>query len=173
MSASHVRIFCLIFSGFLHWQVLGLNWAPNVSAAKGIQASAIESSGRFQGVQTSFALQQMLEQIDEDQGNSGENRQQHYLDLYVKKIKKEINLNKFSSLGPDKKHLIGNVRYGITIDGNGCFDSIHLVRSSGDPIMDRAARTAICLAGQKVRRPDSTGTAVIHLGITVKYQYGL
>ncbi|MCP4721169.1 MAG: hypothetical protein GY860_17080 [Desulfobacteraceae bacterium] len=118
MSASHICIFCLIFSGFIHWQLLGFNWAPDVSAAYGIQAATIESSVQFQGVRTSFALQQMLVQIEEGPGNTGENRQKHHLDLYVKTIKKEINLNKFFGQGPDKKQLIGNAHYHFTVKGN-------------------------------------------------------
>jgi len=173
MSSSHVQIFCLIFSCFIHWQILGIHWTSAIPTINGFQTATLESGGHFQGNETSFALQQMLEQISEDQCDSGENRQKHLQACYLKKIKKEINLNKFSGMGIDRSNTIGNVRYFFGVDAKGRFDSIRLVKTSGNPLIDTAARQAICTASQKVKRPSLTGTDTISLYITVKYQYGL
>lgn len=115
----------------------------------------------------------MLEQVTNEQGDTGANRQRQIRANYLKKIKKKIDHNKFSGLGPDTSHIIGNVCYYFSINKNGRFDAVRRVKSSGNPLIDRAARAAICNTSQKVKRPVSTGTAAITLYVTVKYQYGL
>lgn len=171
MSPSHTWITCLIFSCFIHCQVLGMHWITAVSRANGVETAVLESGGH-RGLEKSFALHQMLEQVT-DTGDMGADRQEQILSRYLKRIKREINLNKFFGLGPDKSDMIGNTRYSFSIDANGKFVSVCLVKPSGNPLLDRAARVAIDIAGQKVKRPDSTGTAPIPLWVTVKYQYGL
>jgi len=173
MSSSHIQIFCLIFSCFIHWQILGIHWTSAISTTYDFQAATLESGGHFQGNETSFALQQMLEQISEDRCDSGENRQKKVLAHYLKKIKREIALNKFSGMGTDGLNAIGNAQYFFLIDGKGRFNSIRLIKTSGNPLIDNAAQQAIYISSQKIKRPDSIGTDAITLYITVKYQYGL
>jgi protein TonB len=173
MSSAHTWTVCLILSCFLHWQALGAHWASALSGPSGPQTAVLESRGHFQGTKTAFALHQLLEQTTDGQGDGGENRQEQIRANYLKKINDEINHHKFLGLGSDTAHTIGNARYCFFIDKNGRFQNIRLVKSSGNPIIDRAARAAICHTSQKVKRPDSTGTAAIRLWVTVKYQYGL
>jgi len=176
MSASHTWIACLIFSCFIHWQVLGLHWMPFMAQADGFETAVLESNDHSpdhsRGHEKSFALHQMLEQVTDSSGDVGVDRKKQALARYFRNIKKEINLNKFSGLG-DTLQMIGNTRYSFIIDAKGNFFSVSLVKSSGNPLLDKAARAAIDIAGQKVKRPDSTGTTPIPLSVTVKYQYGL
>ena len=172
MSSSHAWTVCLLFSCFIHWQVLGIHWATAIGTNTP-QTAVLESKGHFQNFETTFALQQMLEQVTNSQGDTGANRQKQIRTNYLKRIRKEINHQKFSGLGPDTSQVIGNACYCFSIDKNGSFGDIRLVKSSGNPLIDMAARQAICNTSQKVKRPDSTGTAAITLGVTVKYQYDL
>ena len=172
MSSSHTWLVCLLFSCFIHWQIFSCHWATAIET-KGCQTAVLESGGHVQHLKTSFALHQMLEQLTDDQGETGANRREQIRINYLKRIKKEIDHNKFSVMGTDTSHIIGNARYCFSVDKNGGFHAIRLVKSSGNPLIDRAARAAIFHTSQKIKRPDSTGTAPIMLGVTVKYQYGL
>jgi hypothetical protein len=40
-------------------------------------------------------------------------------------------------------------------------------------LIDKASKTAIILAGQRVKRPEETGPGPITLKLAVKFQYGL
>ncbi len=173
MSSSHTWIVCLLLSCFIHWQILGNHWTPAISGITGLQTGVLESGGHAQHLKASFALHQMLEQITDNHGDTGTNRREQIWADYLKRIKKEIDHNKFSGMGMDTSHLIGNACYCFSIDKNGKFNAIRLVKSSGNPLIDRAAKAAIFHSSQKINRPDSTGTAAITLGVTVKYQYGL
>jgi len=172
MSSAHTWIVCLLFSCFIHWQILGVHWAAAIET-KGFQTAVLESGGHVQHLKTSFALHQILEQLTDGQGDTGANRREQIRANYLKRIKKKIDHNKFSGMGTDTSHIIGNARYCFSIDKNGGFNAIRLIKSSGNPLIDRAARAAIFHSSQKIKRPDSMGTTPIRLGVTVKYQYGL
>ena len=177
MSASHLRVFCLAISCFMHWMLLGYHWSPSVGPTGNVQSAQLESCGGFQAVKPSFALQRMVEQIQTDEkGATKADHRKQILALYLKNVKEEINRRKFSAPGMDKEQMqrmIGNVQYVFSIDAAGRFHAIRLERSSGSHLIDEAARAAISLTSQKVKRPAETGTATLTLKLVVKYQYGL
>jgi len=173
MSASHLRVFCLLASCFIHWLVLGFHWAPAVSLTPGLSRIPFESAGAAPADSPGFALQQMADPMSDPRERTGADRQKEILAQYLKQVRTEINRRKFLEAGMDRDQMIGNVAFAFEIDATGFFHAIRLIRSSGSPLMDRSARTAIRLASHKVRRPKSTGTRTLALRVTVKYQYGL
>lgn len=95
------------------------------------------------------------------------------LNSYLEMIKKEISSRKFSPPESIYYGLIGNSTVGFTINGNGDFTAVQMVRSSGDPLLDKTAVNAVYNSSGKVKRPAATGRNNFRVNITVKYQYGL
>jgi len=92
---------------------------------------------------------------------------------YLEMIKKEIIKRKFSPSESRYYGLIGNATIGFTVTGNGHFAAITILRSSGDPLLDRTAMNAVSETSYKIKRPAAAGRNNIRVNITVKYQYGL
>jgi len=173
MSPSHLRAFCLLTSCFIHWLLLAVSWGPAVPLSLGCPRTSFESEGATAAARPGFSLQQMVDQVTGQKEKAGADRQKQILAQYLKQVKIEINRRKFSQAGMDREQMIGNVAYAFDIDALGVFHDICLIRSSGRPLMDRAAGTAIGLASHKVKRPKATGSRTLTLKVTVKYQYGL
>ncbi|WP_020586916.1 TonB C-terminal domain-containing protein [Desulfobacter curvatus] len=181
MSDAHLKVCCLLLSCFIHWILLGLSFSPALSPYGNIELTPFNISRGAPCVKPSFALQQLVEQtVDSNDpdadGQSGENHRKQILSLYLKQVKEEINRCKFLSEDMDKEQmnqLIGNAQYAFSIDAAGKFYGIHITRSSGNALIDKASKSAIVLAGQRVKRPEETGTAPISLELAIKFQYGL
>ncbi|MBI9092675.1 MAG: TonB family protein [Desulfobacterium sp.] len=173
MSSTHRWILCLIFSLVIHSQVLGHNYTPAPPEEQGTIHVALDARGYAVTSENTFALHPALAPLPEEKGKAGADHRQQILNQYLHQVRKEIHHNKFSSVTQSKRAMIGNVKYHFSIDKTGAFTAISLVQSSGDPAMDTAAANAIAVSSHRVKRPRSTGTAPIPLGITIKYQYGL
>lgn len=182
MSDAHLKICCLMVSCFIHWILLSASFSQRLNSYGNIELTPFNISRGRAWVKTSFALQQLIEQAadsadDTDpDGQGGENSRKQILNLYLKQVSEEINRCKFLSQDLDKdqmKRLIGNAQYTFSIDAAGNFYGIHMTRSSGNPLIDKASKTAIILAGQRVKRPEETGPGPITLKLAVKFQYGL
>lgn len=181
MSDTHLKICCLMMSCFIHWIIFGASFSPVVNSYGNLELTPLNISRGTACVKPSFALQQLVEQrTDSDDtdpgGQHGENSRKQILTLYLKQVAEEINRCKFLSADMNEdqmKRLIGNAQYEFSIDAAGKFYGIRMTRSSGNPLIDKASRAAIVLAGQRVKRPEETGTAPISLKLAVKFQYGL
>jgi len=95
------------------------------------------------------------------------------LKKYLELVKDEIDKRKFSPPESVYYGLIGNVTIGFTITGNGSFSGMTVLRSSGDPLLDKTAINAVKDASNKVKRPAAAGRNNIRVNFTVKYQYSL
>jgi TonB family protein len=69
--------------------------------------------------------------------------------------------------------LIGNASCAFTIMADGSFADLRLVRGSGVTRLDQTALLAVHAASGVVKRPKITGSAPLHISVTVKYQHSL
>lgn len=167
---------CLAGSLFLHFLLLHTGYAPREVTGKGDITIPISFDVQPQTTQSGFALRQSISEdlaSGEEGGNSPQARRKRALRRYLIDVRKEIERQKFLGAQECRKTLIGNVRYSLTITADGLFANVHLMRSSGDPRLDRAGITAIKNSSGKVPRPRITGTIPLNTTVTVKYQYGL
>jgi TonB family protein len=95
------------------------------------------------------------------------------MNSYLELIRKEISNRKFSPLESMSYGLLGNAIVGFTITGNGDFIGIKILRSSGDPLLDKTALNAVSASSGKVKRPAASGRDDVRVNVAVKYQYGL
>ena len=95
------------------------------------------------------------------------------LNSYLELIKNEIDKRKFSPPESMYYGLIGNVVIEFTITGKGNFNGIRVLRSSGDPLLDKTAVQAVADSSNKVKRPSAIGNNRVRVNVTVKYQHGL
>lgn len=95
------------------------------------------------------------------------------LNSYLDLLKKEIENRKFSPPESMYYGLIGNAVVVFTITGDGLFTGIGILRSSGNPLLDKTAVNAVEAASGRVKRPAASGKNNVRVNVTVKYQYGL
>lgn len=101
------------------------------------------------------------------------NRARSALHRYLLAVREEIEKNKFVLVSSKYPNLVGNVKIGFSISGNGLFSNIRILEPSGDKLLDRTAMAAINRASGKIKRPKTTGYKTIQTSAVIKYQYGL
>lgn len=72
-----------------------------------------------------------------------------------------------------REDLIGTTLCAFTILPDGHFTNARIIRSSGNPDLDRDALTAIAAASGVVKRPAIIGNERLEISLWIKYQYGL
>ncbi len=101
------------------------------------------------------------------------NRTRTALHRYLLSVREEIEKNKYVSTPSSYSRLVGNVKIGFSISGDGLFSNVRILESSGDEALDRSALSAIIIASGKPKRPKNTGYKTIQTSAVIKYQYGL
>ncbi len=111
---------------------------------------------------------------DGDKGEKGQaSRQRQALRQFTASVCKAIEQRKFQPSRQGLEDLIGNASYAFTIMADGSFADLRLVRGSGVARLDQTALLAIHAASGVVKRPKITGSAPLHISVTVKYQQSL
>ncbi len=92
---------------------------------------------------------------------------------YLFFLREEIEKNKYHPLESQYYGLIGNVKMAFDITGDGSFDNVRVVRSSGDDLLDKTALKAVYFTNGKYIRPVWSGHQRLSAAFVLKYQYGL
>ncbi len=175
MSPKNLWGFCLAASLFAHFLLLNAHYQPEpVMACRDIVVPlAFDVEGPEAG--GGFALRQVADLgIDgAEKGESPKDYRRRILKRYLAQVHSAVEKRKFQPPGANFRGVIGNALYAFTIDGQGRFKGVRLLRSSGSDRLDQSALTAIQKASGRVKRPKIIGTQPIAMTLTVKYQYGL
>lgn len=92
---------------------------------------------------------------------------------YLLSVREEIEKNKKISAISSYTELVGRVKIGFSISGNGLFSDVQILETSGDKLLDQSATQAIYSSNGKIKRPPTTGHKTIQTSAVIKYQYGL
>jgi len=164
-------------SVILHLYLLKINFSFGEGARGEIQipVTFIPEAKKIPLVKPSKNEKQIT--LPDDKPSSGGyyslNNKNKLMNSYLELIRKEISNKKFSPLESMSYGLLGNAIVGFTITGDGDFTGIKILRSSGDPLLDKTALNAVYAASGKVKRPAASGRENVMANVTVKYQYGL
>ncbi|MBG0788939.1 MAG: TonB family protein [Desulfovibrionaceae bacterium] len=174
MTRNQILWLCIAISFILHMWGLDRDWSMGkraggeeivIPADFAIAADVPPANG--------LALEQAVDTGDERKAESAARRlRREARRRYFQRVREAIEDRKFRP-GSDLAGLIGNVLYTFRIRPDDTFSDIRLKRSSGDPVLDRAALDAIRAAGGKVKRPAILRDLRFTMSVTVKYQYSL
>jgi protein TonB len=172
MTRRQVLGLCIAVSFFLHIWALRQDWGSDPASGGDelvMPADFVLAASAPAGA--SLALEQAADSSDD--GQNAERAAQRLRRLarrqYFQKVHEAIERRKFQYAG-ELSHLIGNVLYSFRILPNDTFTDIRLKRSSGDPLLDRAAKNAILSASGRVKRPKFIQGQTFTLSVAVKYQ---
>ena len=164
----------MAISFLLHAWGLGFDWNTDVSEGGDemvIPADFVIAAAAPAG--NALALEQAVDTGDERMAESAARRMiRQARRLYFQRIREAVELRKFQS-GGNLSGLIGNALYSFRILPDDTFADIRIKRSSGDPVLDRAAKNAILAASGKVKRPTILQGQRYNLSMAVKYQYSM
>ena len=106
---------------------------------------------------------------DREEAEKLDRKRRAYL-RYLDEVDDAIHARRLDGGG---SHLIGVATCAFTIDKDGSFRDIFLVKTSGTAELDASALRAVRAASSVGRRPDIIGPEPIHVSLQVKYQYSL
>jgi TonB family protein len=170
----HLWAATLALSFFVHMAFLNLHSFHHTEEQSIPLCVTLDMATPEQAASSQGSLHTQMAMSENDRrGESAADRRRQAFAAYLKQIRKHINANKFQPPGNDFSRMVGKAGYALTILPDGRFAHIRLLRSSGDPDLDRAANLAIHLTSGRIKRPPITGKQPFTLRVTVKYQYGL
>jgi protein TonB len=175
MTRRQVLGLCIAISLLLHMWALRQDWgAERVEGGEEIVIPADFTIAAQAPDSGALALEQAF--VPDDDAQSAERAvrrlRRQALAQYLRKVHEAVERRKFLH-GEHLAHLIGNVLYSFRILPDDTFVDIRLKRSSGDPVLDRAARSAILAASGRVKRPEIIQGQTLSLSIAVKYQLNM
>ena len=112
---------------------------------------------------------QSAEPQDREEAEKLDRKRRAYL-RYLDDVDDAIHARRLDGGGD---HLIGVALCAFTIEQDGTFRNIMLVKTSGSAELDASALRAVRAASGVVRRPDIIGPDLINVSLQVKYQYSL
>ena len=159
----------IVLSLFLHFG-LTLTQGPEPADRQPFRA-VLEMDSQsvlvHESVQTGTGLQQAAPH-DREEAEKLDQKRRAYL-RYLDEVDDAIHARRFSGA----RDLIGYAVCAFTIDPDGGFQDVTLIRSSGDRRLDASALNAVRSASGVVSRPAIIGPDPIHGSLQVKYQYAL
>jgi len=179
MNRSHIFALCLIISVVLHVWGLNREWGgaeepPPPLGDEEIIIPADFAIAAAMPAAAGLALEQGVDTGDDSRTAESAARRRRRLAQrqYFKQIRQAIERRKFQQ-GGDLSGLIGNVLYSFRIQPDDTFSHIRVRRSSGDSLLDNAARKAIVSASGKVKRPKVIRGQTYTFSVAVKYQLNM
>ena len=159
----------LCISFFLHFMLLHTYWTGVSSRpGKGERLSQeISSSALLFSENVTVAIESAAETPLADNGPDKRRKEQR---AYFEAVSDAVHARRFVAAEANRS-LIGLAWFSFTIMPDGHFHDVFLVRSSGNPLLDKAAEAALRSASGVVKRPASLGHEEIILEMAVKYQY--
>ena len=175
MTRRQVLGLCIAVSLLLHMWALRQDWgAERVAGGEEIVIPADFTIAAQAPGDGGLALEQAF--VPDDEAQSAERAarrlRRQALAQYLRKVHEAVERRKFLH-GEQFSHLIGNALYSFRILPDDTFADVHLRRSSGDPVLDRAARSAILAASGRVKRPEIIRGQTLSLSLVVKYQLNM
>lgn len=170
-------IIAIVLSVIIHLYLFRINFSPFTNGSEEIEIAVTFIPDAKRAVpEKPLRRYKQITIPEEKPGEGGYYKtydKNRILNSYLDMIKKEIDKRKFSP--PESMYfgLIGNAAIGFTITGNGSFRGITVLRSSGDPLLDKTALNAVADSSGAVKRPLLSGRGELKVCVTVKYQYGL
>ena len=165
---------CIAVSFLLHVWGLGFDWQTDIPEGGDeivIPADFVIAAAAPAG--NTLALEQAVDTGDDRKAESAARRMiRQARRHYFQHIREAIERRKFQS-GGNLSGLIGNALYSFRILPDDTFTDIRIKRSSGDPVLDRAAENAILAANGKVKRPKILQGQRYNLSVAIKYQYSM
>ncbi len=175
MTRRQILALCIAVSFFLHMWALDRDWSSaDTPGSDDIIMPADFTVAADVPAGNSLALEQASDLgEDERTAESAAKRLRRQAQRqFFKQVRKAVELRKFQS-DRDLSGLLGNVLYSFRILPDDTFADIRLRRSSGDPLLDRAARSAIMAASGRVKRLKILQGRLFSLSMTVKYQLNM
>jgi TonB family protein len=156
-------------SFFAHFMLLHAPWTsvPDRMGKTGQLSREMMSSSSLFSEEIGIAIEDFVESASPD-GKADKLQEERR--LYLEAVSGAIHARRFVSAQADRD-LIGLASFSFTIMPDGSFQGIALARSSGNPLLDRAAEAAVRDASGIVKRPLSLEQEMIDWVAVVKYQY--
>jgi len=175
MSRNQILWLCIAISCCLHLWTLDREWSTETHdmAGEEIMIPADFSIAADTPMAHTLALVQVEAPDDPHTAESAARRTRRLArEQFFQRVRTAVERNKFR-YNADLSGLLGNALYSFRILPDDTFADIHLRRSSGDPLLDKAALNAIETASGRVKRPRIIGTSPFHLSIAIKYQLSM
>lgn len=172
MTRQQVFCLCMAASFFLHMWGLRQDWTTRkVSGSDEIIIPVDFAVASARTVSNSLALEQASDLGDDERNaeSAARRMQREARRQYFQQIHEAIENRRFQT-GDDFSRMIGNALYSFRIRPDDIFADVRLRRSSGDPLLDRAAKNAIWAASGTVKRPGILRGQTFSIAIAVKYQ---
>lgn len=166
---------CIAASIFIHVWLVQQSWTPDQGTSGEQIIMPIDFDVTVSNTGDALSLEQGIEESSdgEDCEAAAQRLKRLAAKRYLTQIHEVIERRKFLSGKEELSKLIGNVLYSFHILPDDTFSDIRLVRSSGDPRLDAAARQAIVAASGVTKRPKIIHGQQFTVRITVKYQYNM
>nr|WP_321512789.1 TonB family protein [uncultured Pseudodesulfovibrio sp.] len=166
---------CIVLSLMVHMLLLQQDWGqePVVSGEHIVVPLDFDVAVKTQG--NALALEQGFVESNPDDSCEDTDKRLRRLALkhYIAQVHEAIDRRKFLPGNGDLSGLIGNALFTFHILPNDSFTDIRLIRSSGDPRLDRAALQAIKAASSMIQRPKILQGQTFTMKTAVKYQYSM
>ncbi len=175
MTRRQVLGLCIAVSLFLHMWALRQDWGTErVAGGEEIVIPADFTIAAETPGGAALALEQAPAPDDDVQRaeRAARRLRRQALAQYLRKVHEAVECRKFQA-GGQLSRLIGNVLYSFRILPDDTFADVRLKRSSGDPLLDRAAKNAILAASGRVKRPKIIRGEPLSLSLVVKYQLNM
>ena len=175
MTSRQLLGLCIVISAIAHFWLIQLEWSTEPTTGGEQIVIPMDFDVTVSTPGEALALEQGIEESSEKENCEEAARRLKRLAVkrYLEKIHAAVEHRKFLPGNGNLSGLIGNVRYSFHIQPDDTFSDIRLVRSSGDPRLDRAAGRAIAAASGVTKRPKIIQGQSFTIGMTVKYQYNM
>lgn len=173
MTTRQVFALCIVLSTLLHVWAIQHSWSQEDNTApSGLKAVPLDFDVVVSCKKYGTALTQTSEETKdvEDYEETARRLRRLAIHKFITQVRESIEQRKFLSGNGDLSRLIGNVRYGFKILPDDSFSDIRLLRSSGNPTLDQAAKRAIITASGVTKRPKLLQGQTFTIPITIKYQ---
>ncbi len=166
---------CLLISLCIHYLAGSINLRHEVVSGTGLDIRQNQSIAP--PIALSVALPLSLDSFQGEESCAANkettpDERRQALKNYLEKVTREVHARRGSSL-PATRAQAGNSLFSLCVDGQGCFYDIHMIRSSGQPALDKASLRAVQAASGVVTRPASLGSGPLRISLDVKFQFGL
>lgn len=175
MTSSRVLNACVAASLCAHFLLFHLHWTSEAcSGGEQILVPADFDVASLPGGEALSLGQAADPSESPDKGEKSQaSRQRQALRQFTAAVCRAIEQRKFQPSPQGLEDLIGNASCTFTIMADGSFADLRLVRGSGVARLDQTAMLAVHAASGVVKRPKLTGSAPLHITVTVKYQHSL
>jgi TonB family C-terminal domain len=175
MTRNQILWLCIAISCCLHLWTLDRDWSTETRDMGGeeFMMPADFTMAAATPMAHTLALVQAEAPDDPHNAESAARRKRRLArEQYFQRVRAAVERNKFR-YNADLSGLLGNALYSFRILPDDTFTDIQLRRSSGDPLLDKAALNAIETASGRVKRPRIIGPHPFHLSIAIKYQLSM